>query len=186
MASPMPAKRLTVNRPAKLLIADFPPTRLGVRMALADQQIEICAEAGDVAQAIAEAQREQPDMCLVGSDLPGGGMAAVRGIQAVAPGATIVVLAAAADPSELVMASPRGCDWLRSGHDYPRATAPRVPGSACGRSRGAALDGPHTDRRASLIRGPWSRGASPAGKQWSRHAATPVNGGLYAICDAEL
>lgn len=93
-----------VNRPARLLIADFRPTRLGVRMALADQQIEICAEAGDVAQAIAEAQREQPDMCLVGSDLPGGGMAAVRGIQAVAPGATIIVLAAAGDPSELLTA----------------------------------------------------------------------------------
>ena len=93
-----------LNRPAKLLIADFRATRLGVRMALADQQIEICAEAGDVAQAIAEAQREQPDMCLIGSDLPGGGMAAVRGIQAVAPGATIIVLAAAGDPRELLMA----------------------------------------------------------------------------------
>lgn len=104
MVPPTAAKRLTVNRPAKLLIADFPPTRLGVRMALADERIEICAEAGDVAQAIAEAQRKQPDMCLVGSALPGGGMAAVRGIQAVARGATIVVLAAAADPSELLMA----------------------------------------------------------------------------------
>ena len=73
-------------------------------MALADQQIEICAEAGDVAHAIAEAQREQPDMCLVGSDLPGGGLAAVRGIQTVAPGATVIVLAGAGDASELLMA----------------------------------------------------------------------------------
>jgi DNA-binding NarL/FixJ family response regulator len=92
------------NRLARLLIADFRPTRLGVRMALADQQIEICAEAGDVAQAIAEAEREQPDMCLVGSNLPGGGMTAVRGIQAVAPDATIIVLAAAGDPGELLTA----------------------------------------------------------------------------------
>jgi DNA-binding NarL/FixJ family response regulator len=73
-------------------------------MALADQQIEICAEADDVAQAIAEAQRAQPDICLVGSDLPGGGMAAVQGIQAVAPDATIIVLAGIGDASELLMA----------------------------------------------------------------------------------
>ena len=73
-------------------------------MALTDQRFEICAEAGDVTQAIAEAQRAQPDICLVGSDLPGGGMDAVRGIQTVAPDATVIVLAGAGNASELLMA----------------------------------------------------------------------------------
>ena len=93
-----------MNRPAKVLIADFAPTRLGVRLALADQELEICAEAEDAAQAIAEAKLAQPDICLIGSDLPGGGMAAVRGVQKEAPRAAIVVLAGIGTAGELLMA----------------------------------------------------------------------------------
>jgi len=93
-----------LNRPAQLLIADFGPTRLGVRMALNDQEVEICAEAGGAAQAIAAAKLAQPDICFVGSDLPGGGIAAVRGIGEVAPDAVIIVAAGAETASELLMA----------------------------------------------------------------------------------
>jgi two-component system nitrate/nitrite response regulator NarL len=87
-----------------LLIADFGATRLGVRIALADDEVEICAEADDAAQAVAGAKLGQPDVCLVGSELPGGGMAAVRGIQAEAPGAAIIVLGGMGTASELLMA----------------------------------------------------------------------------------
>jgi DNA-binding NarL/FixJ family response regulator len=73
-------------------------------MALADQEVEICAEADDAAQAIAGAKLAQPDICLVGSELPGGGVAAVRGIQEAAPRAAIVMLAGIGDASELLMA----------------------------------------------------------------------------------
>jgi DNA-binding NarL/FixJ family response regulator len=93
-----------LNRPAKLLIADFGATRLGVRMALADQEVEISAEADNATQAIAGAKLAQPDICLVGSELPGGGMAAVRGIQQGAPGAAIVVLGGIGDAGELLTA----------------------------------------------------------------------------------
>jgi DNA-binding NarL/FixJ family response regulator len=93
-----------LSRPAQLLIADFGATRLGVRMAVADQDVEICAEADDAARAIAGAKLVQPDICLIGSELPGGGIAAVRGIQEAAPGAAIIVLAGIGTASELLMA----------------------------------------------------------------------------------
>lgn len=95
---------VALNRPAKLLIADFGATRLGVRMALVDQEIEIWAEADDAAQAIAAAKLGQPDICLVGSELPGGGIATVQGIHEAAPSAAIIVLAGIGTASELLLA----------------------------------------------------------------------------------
>jgi DNA-binding NarL/FixJ family response regulator len=73
-------------------------------MAVADQEIEVCGEADDAAEAVAGAKLTQPDICLVGSELPGGGMAAVRGIHKVAPGAAIVVLGSVGDANELLTA----------------------------------------------------------------------------------
>ena len=57
-----------------------------------DGDVEICAEVDDAEQAIRVAKREQPDVCLVGDDLPGSGIAAVRGICRAAPDAAVVVL----------------------------------------------------------------------------------------------
>jgi two-component system, NarL family, nitrate/nitrite response regulator NarL len=73
-------------------------------MALADQEILICAEAENAEQAIASARLAQPDICLVGLELPGGAMAALRGVHEAAPGAAIVVLGGRGDTSELLMA----------------------------------------------------------------------------------
>jgi DNA-binding NarL/FixJ family response regulator len=73
-------------------------------MALADQEIELCAEADNAAQAIAKAKLAQPDICLVGSELPGGGMAAVQGLHEVSPSAAIIVLGSTGDESELLVA----------------------------------------------------------------------------------
>jgi DNA-binding NarL/FixJ family response regulator len=87
----------------RLLIADFAPTRLGIRMAL-EQDVEICAEAGDAKSAIVTAKSEQPDICLVGLELPGGGMAAVVGICSVAPSAAVIVMATTSDVDELLTA----------------------------------------------------------------------------------
>jgi DNA-binding NarL/FixJ family response regulator len=80
----------------RLLLADHGPTRLGVRMALGDS-IQICAEAGDAKAAIAAALRTQPDICIVGLEIPGGVVAAVEGIGEVAPDASVIVLAASLD-----------------------------------------------------------------------------------------
>jgi DNA-binding NarL/FixJ family response regulator len=84
----------------RLLIADHPVTRLGVRIAL-DSTVNVCAEADDAENAISAAEREQPDICLVGIGLPGGGIPATRGICKVAPSAAVVVLAAAPDTDDL-------------------------------------------------------------------------------------
>jgi DNA-binding NarL/FixJ family response regulator len=88
-------------RKVRLLIADHPATRVGIRMAL-DGQTQICAEAGDANRAIRAAIREQPDICLVGRDLPGDGLTTVRGICRAAPRAAVVVLADVRDVDDLL------------------------------------------------------------------------------------
>ncbi len=85
----------------RLLIADNGPTRAGIRLALGSD-MEICAEAGNTEQAIRAAMREQPDVCLVGRDLPGDGLSAVRGICRAAPRAAAVVLTEVRDVDDLL------------------------------------------------------------------------------------
>ena len=88
---------------SRLLIADHGPTRLGVRMAL-DGQVEICAEADSAEQAIRAAKVQQPDVCLVGLEIPGGGIAAVRGICRAAPGAAVILLGGIDDADDVLAA----------------------------------------------------------------------------------
>jgi DNA-binding NarL/FixJ family response regulator len=85
----------------RLLIADHAATRIGIRMAL-DAEIEVCAEAGECKEAIRAAMREQPDICLVGRELPGDGLAAVRGICRAAPRAAVVVIAEVRNVDDLL------------------------------------------------------------------------------------
>jgi DNA-binding NarL/FixJ family response regulator len=87
--------------PARLLVADDAATRLGIRMALGDE-VAVCAEAQDAGQAIRAAMREQPEICLVGREIPGDGLAAVRGICRAAPRAAVAVLARAPDVDDLL------------------------------------------------------------------------------------
>lgn len=67
-----------------------------------ESEVDVCAEAGDCERAIREAKREQPDLCLVGRELPGDGLAAVRGICRAAPDAAVVVLAQVRDADDLL------------------------------------------------------------------------------------
>jgi len=85
----------------RLLIADRAPTRVGIRMALADE-VEIVAEVDDSERAIRAAMREQPDLCLIGDHISGDGLAAIRGICRAAPHAAVVVLAQAHDVDYLL------------------------------------------------------------------------------------
>jgi DNA-binding NarL/FixJ family response regulator len=88
------------DRPT-LMIVDNEATRAGIRLALADEAI-VCAEAADAETAIRAAMRTQPDLCLVGSQIPGGGIPAVRGICRAAPRCAVVVLAPHHDVDELI------------------------------------------------------------------------------------
>jgi DNA-binding NarL/FixJ family response regulator len=90
-----------VSAPLRLLIADHAPTRLGIRMAL-DGEVVVCAEASNTEQAIRAAMREQPDVCLVGQEVSGDAVAAVRGICRAAPSAAVVVLARESDADDLL------------------------------------------------------------------------------------
>jgi DNA-binding NarL/FixJ family response regulator len=90
-----------VSGQLRLLIADGPATRRGIRTAL-DGAVEVCAEAGDAEQAIRAAKREQPDLCFIGADIKGSRHNIVRGMTRAAPGAAIVVFAHEVDIDELL------------------------------------------------------------------------------------
>jgi DNA-binding NarL/FixJ family response regulator len=87
----------------RLLIADHAATRVGIRMAL-NGDAQVCAEADDAEQAIRAAKHLQPDVCLVGEHLPGGVIAAVRGVSRAAPSAAVVMLTQSHDVDHLLEA----------------------------------------------------------------------------------
>jgi DNA-binding NarL/FixJ family response regulator len=69
---------------------------MGMRLAL-QGEVDICAEADNAEQAIRAAKREQPDVCLIAWELPGDGLAAVRGVTRAAPDTAVIVLSDTAD-----------------------------------------------------------------------------------------
>lgn len=87
----------------RLVIAHHGLMRMSVRMAL-DGEADICGEADDAEEAIRQAERLQPDVCIVGWDIPGGGLSAVQGILAVAPDAAVIVLSEHSDVDDLLAA----------------------------------------------------------------------------------
>jgi DNA-binding NarL/FixJ family response regulator len=99
--TPPTARVIPLTPRVRLLIADHAPTRAGIRIAL-DGEVDICAEAGDAEQAIRAAMREQPDVCLVGREIAGDALLAVRGICRAAPATAVVVLAAERDVDDLL------------------------------------------------------------------------------------
>ena len=89
-----------------LVVDDDPDYRFLVRLALApDSGFEVVAEAGDGGAAVAEAQREQPDLVLLDCTLPGGdAFDTLPALRAAAPHARIV-LVSGHDPADLRVAS---------------------------------------------------------------------------------
>jgi DNA-binding NarL/FixJ family response regulator len=87
----------------RVLIAHHGLMRHSIRMAL-EGETEICAEAEDAEQAILQAKRCQPDVSIVGWDIVGDGITAVQGILAVAPRASVIVLAEKSDVDDLLAA----------------------------------------------------------------------------------
>jgi DNA-binding NarL/FixJ family response regulator len=69
-----------------------------------DGVARVCAEAANIDEAIREARRSQPDVCLVGALLPGGGIEAVRRLSEMVPDAAVVLLACTDDPGDLLAA----------------------------------------------------------------------------------
>jgi two-component system NarL family response regulator len=97
------------GRTIRVLVADeHAATRAGLRVALERDGLRVCGEVGDADEALAVAVRERPDVCLLDTDIPGGGIAAAAGIQACLPDTTVVMLAK--EPSD-----PDLLDALRAG-----------------------------------------------------------------------
>ncbi len=115
--------------PIRMLVADAAPTaRSGVRLALENAGCSVCAEAADASAAIEGALREQPDVCLLGTDLPGDAFAAAAAISGDLPKTSVVMFAP--NESDLFAALEAGaCGYLTKNIDPERlATAlQRVP-----------------------------------------------------------
>ena len=109
----------------RVLIADYAPTRLGVRLALGGEA-HVCAEAADAGMAIAAAHREQPDVSLVGLEIPGGGLTAVRGICEAAPATAVIVLAGVGGVDDLLDAVRAGAVGYVPGGDLNAAQLRRI------------------------------------------------------------
>lgn len=82
--------------------------RQRLRHGLERRGFTVVAEASTVDDALALAVREDPDLCLVGMQLPGGGLAAVARIVKAVPATAVVVLAAEAADGDVVAALERG------------------------------------------------------------------------------
>jgi DNA-binding NarL/FixJ family response regulator len=98
------------QRRTRVLIADDSAvTRFGVRTALEQAGIEVCAEAADSEAAVQQAICERPDVCLLDMKMPkGGGVGAVREITRALPGTPIVMLTASESGGDLLAALREG------------------------------------------------------------------------------
>jgi DNA-binding NarL/FixJ family response regulator len=89
----------------RVLIADdHPLVRDGVRQALIDRGVDVCAEAVDAPGAVLAALRERPDVCLLDIEMPGNGIAAAREISQWLPGTAVVMLTVSDDERDLLAA----------------------------------------------------------------------------------
>jgi DNA-binding NarL/FixJ family response regulator len=93
----------------RVLIADdHPPTRTGVRIALEQGGLEVCAEASDARGALEAALRERPDACLLDVRMPGGGAAAASSISTHLPRTVVLMLSVSRDEADMLEALRRG------------------------------------------------------------------------------
>ncbi len=96
----------------RVLIADdHAPTRADVREALeSHERFSVCAEAFDAAGAVEAALREQPDICVLDIEMPGGGINAAWEISSRLPRVRIVMLTVSDSDTHLFSALRAGVD----------------------------------------------------------------------------
>jgi DNA-binding NarL/FixJ family response regulator len=87
---------------------DHPPLRASVRRALEEHGFDVCCEAANADDAVAAAERERPDACLLDVHMPGNGIAAAAQIAALLPETAIVMLTVSDSDEDLF-------DALRAG-----------------------------------------------------------------------
>jgi DNA-binding NarL/FixJ family response regulator len=94
-----------VSPRGRVLVAErIGPTRAGIRLALSGAGFDVVVEVGERDGAVEAALEHRPDVALVSTDLPGGGIDVTRDIAARAPGTKVIVLSPRPDEKELLAA----------------------------------------------------------------------------------
>ena len=90
-------------REIKILIADEKvAARAGIREALAGEGFTTVAETASSADTVERAMLLRPHICLIGIDIPGGGITAAREITQQVPGTVVVMLSVKADEEQFL------------------------------------------------------------------------------------
>jgi DNA-binding NarL/FixJ family response regulator len=127
----------------------------GVRAALEADGIDVCAEAGDGAEAAEEVARNRPDVVLVDLALSGGGIATVREIAERTPDTWIIVVSDSMSDEQLFAALDAGADGYLLKDIAPRGLGAAVRGIAAGEAaipRGLVATLIHERRRRKRLR----------------------------------
>lgn len=129
----------------RVVIADHHlPTRVGVRIALEHDGFVVASEEDTAPAAVAAALRDQPDVCLLDVEVPGGGIEAAEAITSQLPDTQVVMLGEAAKDEDVFAALDAGAsgyllreidpsrlgtalrDVLNGGAALPRALTARL------------------------------------------------------------
>ena len=95
----------------RVLIADDHPRMRGaLREDLERGGLEVCAEAGTAAEAIAAAVRERPQVCLLDVHMPGDGIAVAMAIRRALPATKVILITAVPDEDGVLAAARAGAD----------------------------------------------------------------------------
>jgi DNA-binding NarL/FixJ family response regulator len=87
-----------------LLADEHGALRLGMRMALEAEAIEVVAEAATAGDAVAGAVTHAPDACVIAVSIRGGGLEAARQVTRRVPGTAVLILGDDSDDTELLAA----------------------------------------------------------------------------------
>jgi DNA-binding NarL/FixJ family response regulator len=137
--------------PPRVLVADADaPTRMGLRVVLASEGLEVAGEAVDADEAVAQALEGRPDVVLIAAALPGGGIEAARRISARLPGVRLVVLSDHTNGDELLAAVRAGASGYL-GRDVDQRRLPTVINAVLAGE--TALPRRHTEHLLEALRG---------------------------------
>jgi DNA-binding NarL/FixJ family response regulator len=123
---------VTSQGPRVLIAESQLPTRQGLRLLLQRNGFEVCAEAADAAAALRAALRERPALCLIDSQLRGGGIGAAGRICSRVPETEVVVLADKPDENELLEAVRVGASGYLQKNMNPEAFSRALHGALRG------------------------------------------------------
>jgi DNA-binding NarL/FixJ family response regulator len=140
-----------VSQSGRVLLAERDgATRAGLRLSLLGAGLEVVAEAGERDTAIAAALEHGPDVALVSTDLPGGGIEAAHAIAATLPATKVIMLSPRPDGQELLVCVLAGV----AGYLSKEISVDRLPEAIKAVLRGeVALPRLHTQHLLDELRG---------------------------------